>query len=279
MSPEALPTNQLPAAQEAYSLYAHEEAVIRQAEEMVDKLDNVSGGVRALADAYRDGYRETARLVRISDRMQLDLHEANRTLREQAADLKRLNDALHTEIERREQLEQELRRIASIDELTGTHTRRHLLELGEHEQRRRARHGQVMAALMMDLDHFKRINDGFGHAAGDQVLRDFGFLLRSSLRKGDIAGRFGGEEFLALLPETDLDTAQAVAERLCERVRDNRTLWKDQILCITVSVGVVAVLPDELLEKAIGRADQALYAAKRAGRDRVVVDHPARASG
>ncbi|NEX23771.1 GGDEF domain-containing protein, partial [Thiorhodococcus mannitoliphagus] len=183
---------------EEYSLYAHEESVIRRAEDMLGKLEEVSGGVRDLAKAYRGGYRETARLVRISDRMQLDLHDANRTLTSQAEDLRRLNAALREEIERREQLEQELRRIASIDELTGTHTRRSLLELGEHELRRRARHGHSLAVLMMDLDHFKRINDSFGHAAGDQLLRDFGFLLRSSLRKGDIAGRFGGEEFLAI---------------------------------------------------------------------------------
>ena len=264
-------TSDAPQTQEGYSLYAHEEAVIRQAETMLCKLDEVSDGVRVLVQAYREGYRETARLVRISDRMQLDLHEANRTLLAQAADLQRLNEVLRQEIERREALEHELRRIASIDELTGTYTRRHLLELGEHEQRRRARHGRGMAILMMDLDHFKRINDGFGHAAGDQVLRDFGFLLRSSLRKGDIAGRFGGEEFLAMLPETDLDTAHAIAERLCDRVRENQTLWKDQALSVTVSIGVDSVLSEESLEKAIGRADRALYAAKRAGRDRVVL--------
>jgi diguanylate cyclase (GGDEF)-like protein len=257
--------------QESYSLYAHEESVIRQAESMLGKLDEVSNGVRVLAQAYREGYRETVRLVRISDRMQEDLHAANRTLMDQAVDLQRLNDVLHQEIERREALEHELRRIASVDELTGTHTRRHVLELGEHEQRRRSRHGHELAILMMDLDHFKRINDGYGHAAGDQVLRDFGFLLRSSLRKGDIAGRFGGEEFLAILPETDPATAQSIAERLCERVRENRTLWKDQSLAVTVSIGLVAVDRDESLDRAIARADRALYLAKRAGRDRVMV--------
>ncbi|MBK1653633.1 GGDEF domain-containing protein [Allochromatium vinosum] len=257
--------------QETYSLYAHEESVIRQAESMLGKLDDVANGVRVLAQAYREGYRETVRLVRISDRMQEELHAANRTLLDQAADLQQLNEVLHKEIERREALEHELRRIASLDELTGTHTRRHVLELGEHEQRRRARHGHDLALLMVDLDHFKRVNDGFGHAAGDQVLRDFGFLLRSCLRKGDIAGRFGGEEFLAILPETDLATARSIAERLCDRVRENRTLWKDHVLAVTVSIGLVTVHGDESLDKAIARADQALYLAKRAGRDRVMV--------
>lgn len=256
---------------EGYSLYAREESVIRRAEDMLAKLEEVSGGVRDLAEAYREGYRETSRLVRIGDRMQLDLHEANRMLTSQAEDLKRLNAALRAEIERRERLEQELRRIASIDELTGTHTRRHLLELGEHEHRRRARHGHALAVMMMDLDHFKRINDGFGHAAGDQLLRDFGFLLRSSLRKGDIAGRFGGEEFLAILPETDLETARAVAERLCARVRANETLWNSRTLSATISVGVAELCGDESLDKVIGRADRALYGAKEAGRDRVMI--------
>ncbi|NEX20225.1 diguanylate cyclase, partial [Thiorhodococcus mannitoliphagus] len=98
-----------------------------------------------------------------------------------------------------------------------------------------------------------------------------GFLLRSSLRKGDIAGRFGGEEFLAILPEADLATAQAAAERLCARVRANETLWSSQTLSVTVSVGVVVLEGEETLEKAISRADHALYAAKDAGRDRVMV--------
>ncbi|MFD2111432.1 GGDEF domain-containing protein [Thiorhodococcus fuscus] len=260
---------------EVFSLYAQEEAVIRRAEGMIEQLDMVSDGVKTLADAYRIGYRETVRLVRISDRMQLELHQANRILSAQAEDLKQLNDALRKEIKRRERLEHELRRIASIDALTGVHTRRYVLELAEYEQRRLMRHGKGFVVFMMDLDHFKRINDQFGHAAGDQLLQDFGQLLRSSLRKSDIAGRFGGEEFLALLPETDLGTAEAVAERLCEQTRAFRSPWKETHLRMTVSIGLAEVGGEEPLERAISRADQALYEAKSAGRDRVVTYSPA----
>ncbi|EGV29911.1 diguanylate cyclase [Thiorhodococcus drewsii AZ1] len=262
-------------ADEGFSLYAQEEAVIRRAEGMIEQLDVVSNGVKTLADAYRIGYRETVRLVRISDRMQLELHEANRILSAQAEDLKQLNDALHKEIERRERLEHELRRIASIDELTGVHTRRYVLELTEYEQRRLMRHGKGLIVLMMDLDHFKRINDQFGHAAGDQLLRDFGELLRGGLRKGDIAGRFGGEEFLAVLPETELDVAESIANRLCEQTRAFRSPWKDGSLHMTISIGLAEVEGEEPLERAISRADQALYEAKSAGRDRVVTYRPA----
>ncbi len=268
---ETLELREASQSEEEYSLYDHEKAVIQQAERMLTKLDEVAQGVRVLAQAYRDGFRETSRLVRISDRMQLDLHEANRTLTNQSQDLQQLNAALVKEIERREHLEQELRRIASVDELTGTYSRRHVLELGDHELRRRVRHEHDLAVLLMDLDHFKRVNDSLGHAAGDQLLRDFGALLRSGLRQGDIAGRFGGEEFLAILPETELEMARAIAERLCASVRAHRTEWKDQTLRVTVSVGVATLKDEESLERVIARADRALYQAKRSGRDRVEV--------
>ncbi|AHF04262.1 diguanylate cyclase [Marichromatium purpuratum 984] len=256
-------------SEEEFSLYAHEQAVIRQAEAMLERLDEVAEGVRQLARAYQDGYHESRRLVRISDRMQLDLHDANRTLSLQTRELNALNATLVKEIERREQLEQELRRIASVDELTGLHTRRHLLELGEHELKRMARHRRGLSVLLLDLDHFKRVNDVHGHVAGDRVLEHFGTLFRSALREDDVPGRFGGEEFMAVLPEIRLEAAAEVAERLRARVAEAETQWKGERLRVTVSIGVAEVAVDEPLERAIARADRALYVAKRNGRDRV----------
>ncbi|NKN34046.1 GGDEF domain-containing protein [Marichromatium bheemlicum] len=256
-------------ADEEFSLYAHEQAVIRRAEEMLEQLDEVAAGVRQLARAYQDGYHESRRMVRISDRMQLDLHDANRTLSLQTRELNALNAALLKEIERREQLEQELRRIASVDELTGLHTRRHLLELGEHELKRMGRHGRGLSVLLLDLDHFKRVNDAHGHAAGDRVLEHFGTLFRSALREDDIPGRFGGEEFMAVLPETALAAATEIAERLRGRVADAETAWKGEPLRVTISIGVAEAVPGEALERVIARADHALYVAKRNGRNRV----------
>lgn len=255
-----------------FSLYAQERAVIRQAEEILEKLDDVTRGVRQLAQAYRNGYRETMRLVRISDRMQLDLHDANRTLSLQACELTSLNETLLQEIERREHLERELRRIASVDELTGLHTRRHVLELGEHEYRRLARHQRELAILLIDLDHFKRINDSHGHAAGDEVLRHVGSLFRASLREGDIAGRFGGEEFLAILPETDLPAARQIAERLRTCLDQSVIVWRDIRIRLTLSIGIATTVADEPIERTIARADRALYDAKRSGRNRVQVE-------
>jgi diguanylate cyclase (GGDEF)-like protein len=160
-------------------------------------------------------------------------------------------------------LTHQLREASQIDGLTQLLNRRaleaRLREAWLHHRRRQA----PLALLMIDVDHFKRINDSLGHAAGDSVLQTLAQLLRSSLRGGDLVGRIGGEEFLLVLPETDDQAALALAERLRERAR------AEQIGC-TLSVGVSVVQPEDAgFEQALLRADAALYRAKAGGRDRV----------
>jgi len=285
------PAQHPPTEPEEFSLFEVEERVLRDTDDMVRKLDEVSSGVRSLADAYRRGYREQRRLVRLSDRMQGELHQANRNLTEQARVLRDLNAALEAEIVERERLALELERLATIDELTGLFGRRHFMDLAERELARLRRTGTYLVVLMLDIDRFKAVNDTHGHAVGDAVLRTFGVVLRRELRQLDIAGRLGGEEFAVLLPDASLEQGLDVAERLRAAMsmigQDAKARTKTKTktgagdgadaesnsaapVPITVSIGVTAHLPDDTLEQLLLRADTALYAAKRAGRDRVI---------
>lgn len=164
----------------------------------------------------------------------------------------------------------QLYRQATRDLLTGLLNRRALTEQLERKLRRTKRYGRPLTLLMMDLDRFKRLNDEYGHLAGDQVLREFARRAGNALRDSDVLGRWGGEEFMAGLVETRPEEAQRVAERIrdaCEQtpVRIN----DDREVPFTVSIGVSPIREHETLEQAIKRVDDALYAAKAAGRNRV----------
>jgi diguanylate cyclase (GGDEF)-like protein len=168
----------------------------------------------------------------------------------------------------------EVLRIQSIhDPLTGLFNRRYMEETLEREVHRARRNARPMSVLMLDIDSFKQQNDAFGHEAGDAVLRELGALLKGSLRREDIPCRYGGEEFVLVLPEASLDGAARRAEQLREAVKRLRIPFRDRSIGpITVSVGVAA-FPDhgEDGHAVLQAADAALYEAKRAGRDRISV--------
>ena len=167
-------------------------------------------------------------------------------------------------------LEAELEQLATTDLLTGLSNRRSFLTLAERELRRVARTPAPLSLLVIDADHFKVVNDRHGHAAGDQVLRVLGETLRTSVRDVDLVCRWGGEEFVILLPGTDQPTAFAVAERIRERCAEVSIQYESVALRVTVSIGVAERRADEnVLEPIITRADHALYAAKAAGRNAV----------
>ena len=254
-----------------YSLFDQEEKILAQAEEMVLKLKEVGDWVNFLAVAFRKQYREQQRMVRLSDRMQLDLHSANQQLAEQAVELKSLNRALNEEIEGRKKLEDHLRTLATTDSLTGLLTRRSLFEMGEREIRRNVRNGLPLSFMLIDLDHFKMVNDKFGHAAGDEALVVFAEIGAKVLRSTDILGRLGGEEFGVILPEADLDSAFLIAERYRKEFASRPISFQGQEVMVTISIGVTELLSKEdTLEKAFTRADQALYLAKARGRNRTI---------
>ncbi len=179
------------------------------------------------------------------------------------------------DITRAKQAEQLLREQAHTDELTGIHNRRSFLDRAAEAMASGRRHGHAVSLLMIDLDHFKAINDGHGHAGGDAVLRSFVQTARTVMRQSDVFGRIGGEEFAALLPHTGLDGARAIAERLLQQTRGQpAACGVDQVVVYSVSVGVAEMgslaepNPDEL-GALMAAADRALYRAKAQGRDRV----------
>lgn len=173
-----------------------------------------------------------------------------------------------------------LRRSGFTDVLTGWHNRRYLTVRLNEELARARRNGKGLVCLMLDIDHFKRVNDNWGHAAGDAVLRDIAQRIESQVRASDVAARYGGEEFVVLLPGTDIASALLLAERIRTVVSATTVaLPNAEPVTITVSIGISEVRPapdaEELKtlgESLIARADVALYAAKSAGRDQVVVD-------
>ncbi|MCB1884054.1 MAG: GGDEF domain-containing protein [Geminicoccaceae bacterium] len=182
------------------------------------------------------------------------------------------NAALEREVGERRLLETELRRLADTDPLTEALNRRRFLTLAEKQAQRAAGHGWPLALLMLDLDHFKGINDRFGHDAGDRALHHFAAVVRGTLRAPALFGRLGGEEFAVLLPDCDLESATRVADRLRRLVKEQppHADAEGGRMALSVSIGAAVLTPPEATaERLLKRADEALYAAKRAGRDRV----------
>ncbi|HYC47517.1 MAG TPA: GGDEF domain-containing protein [Burkholderiales bacterium] len=173
----------------------------------------------------------------------------------------------------KERADRETYELATTDSLTGVYNRRTFKELAEPQLSRSRRAKLPVSLLMLDLDHFKRINDTYGHLAGDDVLKAFSMLVRNCLRKEDLLARYGGEEFVVLLPGSAQTAAAALAERIREEVAAKAFDANGHLVRVTVSVGVSSESGDTLpsLEAMLGRADEALYAAKDQGRNRVVV--------
>lgn len=169
----------------------------------------------------------------------------------------------------RHRLIDQLEQVARTDMLTGLPNRRAFFERAEAEMRRQQRHSTPLSLISIDIDHFKSINDRYGHEGGDQVLRAFAQEVLHQLRDVDLPARLGGEEFLILLPDTPLDSAQIVAERLREALAALAVEQSEQIIRFTVSLGVVAAQPVETLDSLLRRADSLLYQAKDTGRNRV----------
>lgn len=216
--------------------------------------------------------------------MVMQLHGNQNRLQSKQEELTQINQELQTEIELRKQTEaclrqsEELyRKLAAIDPLTGIFNRRHFCQLALPELKRARRYHRSLSIIILDVDHFKQINDSFGHLVGDQVLQALAKLVQASVRTVDLFARYGGEEFILLLPETDLAGGMETADRLRRQV--SLTPWefgRGQIN-LTVSAGVAALDPSLLpsnphpaaLDHLIGQADQALYDAKNTGRNKV----------
>ncbi len=175
------------------------------------------------------------------------------------------------DITERKRLEAELLEMATTDFLTGLFSRRHFMTRMEEELARiKRRETQSAAVLMLDLDHFKLVNDRFGHSVGDQALKHFAALMSEQLRKIDSGGRVGGEEFAILMTDADADAARGFAERLRMKVAETPLMLGGQLVPVTVSIGIgVMTAADDNADVSLTRSDEALYRAKALGRNRV----------
>lgn len=164
-----------------------------------------------------------------------------------------------------------IRELAQVDELTRLSNRRHILELLAAEHARCVRAGQPLSVVLIDLDHFKAIDDQHGHAAGDAVLREFAAALRAGLREADVAGRWGGQEFLVILPQLRAGVAALLIERLRDALLQQPLAHVLPGGRLSFSAGASELAAGETVHQAIERADQAMYLAKEAGRGRTRV--------
>ena len=158
--------------------------------------------------------------------------------------------------------------------LTGVNNRRYLFELAEHEFEVAKRYQQPLSIIMFDLDHFKQINDMYGHSIGDKMLEHVAQVTHAQLRDVDIIGRYGGEEFVIVLPVTNAQKASLLAQRILESVSAIRLHTDHGPAAVTLSIGIAETIhapQDKSVEDVIRRADEAMYAAKQAGRNRAVI--------
>ncbi|HNB53073.1 MAG TPA: diguanylate cyclase [Anaerolineales bacterium] len=181
--------------------------------------------------------------------------------------------AIKEDITLRKQAEEELKRLAALDPLTGIFNRRHLFKLAGLVFEQAKRYGRELSVMMIDADHFKQINDQYGHTTGDQVLQALAQYLTRLIRKADLLGRYGGEEFLIILPETSLKRAYQAGERLLTYMHQHPIQTRLRPIPLTLSIGVACFDPETTptLDKLVDQADQALYLAKQAGRNCVTV--------
>ena len=225
----------------------------------------------APSELERRAFRELAELQRSLERATLETHAARRESDALAANNRQLAEA-HAELERRasqlEALQHQLRDQADRDWLTGLHNRRYLAR--ELQRLSQERISGPLSLAVLDIDHFKAINDRFGHAAGDQVLVRMARRLCDVLRASDSVVRSGGEEFLVLMPRTDAHAATACCERFREALASEDWEGIAPGLTLTTSVGLATTDHPTDLEALVKLADQRLYEAKNAGRDRIV---------
>jgi diguanylate cyclase (GGDEF)-like protein len=162
---------------------------------------------------------------------------------------------------------EEIYRLTITDGLTGAATKRAFVDFLERELVRATRHSRRLALVMLDVDHFKQINDQHGHLAGDHVLRGLVSAIQREVRSDELFARYGGDEFVVVLPETDGVAAARFCERIRTRVEALRLVWRDQTLAVTISIGAAVSEKGDDLSALVARADARLYAAKQAGRN------------
>jgi len=241
----------------------------------ISALDQSDDKVKAFAfggvDYITKPFQIEEVLVRI--KTHLALYSLRQQLSTANLQLQESNDRLKAEIEKRVQTEAILQELATTDALTKLYNRRHFFDLANKEFTRAKRYQLHFSLLIIDLDNFKSINDKRGHLSGDHILQIVASCIRQNSRDVDISGRYGGDEFVILLPETQSSFAQVFAERLCQMIPQKLEKIEETTISVTLSIGIATFSGDAdiTFDTLLDQADQALYVAKQAGRNQVAV--------
>jgi diguanylate cyclase (GGDEF)-like protein len=198
-------------------------------------------------------------------------NELESRVAKRTAELVRINKRLLEEIEERKRIERELQRLAMTDPLTGAYNRRHFFELAKQEFDRSQRYGRQISLIIFDVDYLKQINDSYGHLVGDQILQAMAQRFMKNLRQLDIFARYGGDEFVVLLPETNLEQAKIAARRLHKAVASKPIETMEGTVHLQISMGVACLHNADDMETLLMNADQALYTAKESGRNQIII--------
>jgi diguanylate cyclase (GGDEF)-like protein len=233
-----------------------------------DELSDLANAFNTMSNRLRKSHEHTQQAMN-------ELQNARNSLEtrvvERTARLAEVNEQLRQEIEERKRAEAALETAATTDYLTGMINRRAMISLLEQEFKRIKRSGEDSSIILIDLDHFKQVNDRFGHEMGDKLLMYVSQTLRSMLRDQDAVARWGGEEILILLPGTEKTGAKEVAEKIRLHFAENPTVIDDQKISMTASLGVCQMEKGMSVDECFHRADKALYQAKTDGRNRTVM--------
>ncbi len=247
--------------------------IMRELATMIDKLDLITGEHTEKLDNHLLNLKEYEEIS--------DLNQLKREITEELSMVLNSNHEIHSNIidaqetvKRLQSKMEEVADMATVDELTGLYNRRALFSRLSEEHSRAERYGQGFTLLLIDIDDFKNVNDEYGHQVGDGILRGLGAFLRQNLRDSDFPSRFGGEEFICLLPSTDIDHAVQAGNKIRNLLSQSTLSSKktDITLQITVSIGISAFASGDNIDNLIKRADDALYLAKRQGKNRVVTE-------
>lgn len=227
--------------------------------DLVEAFNTMSGHLASAEKKKREAF----------DALQKSRDELEIRVEQRTRDLKEINERMSMEMAEKIRAQKALEEAAMTDPLTGLLNRRSMMAHLQHQVARNHRSGEPFTLLIADLDHFKKINDTYGHAAGDHVLIETAKRISAHIRGQDIVARWGGEEFLILLPETDIDGGKIVAEKIRQRIGIMPYLWGGKVIPLTTSIGVAPFIKDRPLDDCIRRADYTLYKAKHLGRNRV----------